>query len=114
MHPKEVKEYFDEQNFVKKTALQINKDLGGLSEYEINTEKIDKQSDTLNFFLTKLELALTDLVETNQLQQFIYLVDIPESEYLKSLTSGDLNALAFLVLRREAKKVYLKMRFSQA
>jgi len=52
------------------------------------------------------------LHEKNLLQQFVYAVDLPENQYLKTLADGDLKELAYLILRREAKKVYLKMRFS--
>ena len=105
-------EYFDKEIFVQKTAFQINKDLNGLSDYKVDPDFNQAQEKSLDHFLDLLQTALLDLHEKNLLQQFVYAVDLPENQYLKTLADVDLKELAYLILRREAKKVYLKMRFS--
>lgn len=109
----EVEAFFDSRSFVEKTAAQINKDLSGLTDMSIQLDDLDQQKDVLGFFLGHIETALIDLIKLNQLQQFIYRVDLPEKDFLKQLSAGDLTELAYLVLRREAKKVYLKERFTK-
>lgn len=105
-------QFFNRQDFVRKTAMQLNKDLNGLSDYRIEVENESESKSVLDFFIDFLQKALQDLNEKNVLQQFIYCVDLPEKEYIITLREDNLNELAHLVLRREAKKVYLKMKFS--
>ncbi len=56
---------------------------------------------------------LNQLAEQSKLSQFIYLVDLNEDDFKKSLQQQGFSELSYLVIKREAQKVYLKNKFSQ-
>jgi len=108
----EIISFFNQADFVLQTILQINKDLNGLSLQVIIPETIDKNSiyDDLR---SKLQIIIKNLSQNNSsLAQFIYQVDLKESEFIDSLNDSTLSILAEKVLIREAQKVFLRMKFS--
>ena len=82
------------------------------------------QKDFHRCGLTLLSIELTDLLQSiesciknvsnTQLQQLIYLIDIPEALFL-SLTRKETfhQELSEVILMREALKVYLRNKFSE-
>ena len=106
----DLKNCFTEEEFVVKTCQQINKDLVGLVD---NPEQfnIDLDGDVLGQMTITVERIIKG-ISTHNLQQFMYKVDLNESTFLNLL--GDKNAtdeLAFLIIKREAQKIYLRKQF---
>ena len=103
--------FFDREEFVQKTVEQINKDLTGLEASEVNFN-IDFEEDVLGQLIGQLAFVLLKM-DSRNIQQFIYRVDIKESQYLHAVSKeDDFQELAFLIVRREAQKVYLRAKFS--
>lgn len=102
----EIDAFFNRAEFVEKTIQQINKDLLGLGG---ELKFIDHLSEPpLNYFSQKLAELLKDL-KAAQLQQFVYRVDLKQSDFEMALRKeDDFQTLAYFVLRREAQKVYLR------
>lgn len=95
------------QDFVSKTISQIEKDFIRCN-IEINlTLLLDRES---------LENGILDIIKelpSNKLQQLMYIIDIPENDYMKlSGTEFFYRALAEKILRREALKVFLRENLS--
>lgn len=110
----ELKKYFNEQDFVEATALQINKDLVGLfhAEYSVafnpDSTKLETLIDTLAPILQELSKK-----QPEYLAQFIYRVDLHEKKFMDSVSKDiSLKHLSFLIIEREAQKIYLRKRFS--
>jgi hypothetical protein len=106
--------FFNQKEFVASTITQINKDLQGLffEDYVID---IDHSENLLHDSIAALAPILTILSkrQPEQLSQFIYKVDLNEKKYFDSLSKDhSLKHLSFLILEREAQKVYLRKRFS--
>lgn len=102
---------FYNEEFVLKTLEQINKDLSGLESAEV-VFNIDFERDVLEQLIDQLATILLKMNNRN-IQQFIYRVDLKESDFLKSVSKeDDFQELAFLIIRREAQKVYLRSKFS--
>ncbi|MCG8575711.1 MAG: hypothetical protein MI810_12560 [Flavobacteriales bacterium] len=101
--------YFLEKKFVRETCLQIQKDLQGLVDCEIQTD----ESDPLFHLQGLIVKVLEELSNGSggKLMQFIYKVDLSEKKSLELLMKGDLKELAYLIIEREAQKVYLRRRF---
>jgi len=108
---KDLVHYFDSEDFVSKTIVQINKDLGGVSEVFV-----ESKTDTGEKALTQLIAQLINVLERfenyEKLMQFIYRVDLNESDFYVALEKGEWEVLTFLIIRREAQKVYLRQKFS--
>lgn len=107
----ELQPYFDSEEFVIKTCQQISKDLTGLIDIEPNFN-LDVQEDVLSALTDQLASILNRMDSAN-VQQFIYRVDLREEDYVKNVSKEDEGqSLAYFVIRREAQKVYLRSKFS--
>lgn len=109
----EINAFFDSKAFVDSTIGQLNKDLQGLFFDELNS---DFNSDTpiIDQLISKLQPVLQSLSkqQPEQLSQFIYRVDLGEKKYIDSLANDiSLKELSYLVIEREAQKVYLRAKF---
>lgn len=104
-------EQFQIQDFVEKTIQQLNKDLNGLAESEIKLTTA-KSENVLDDLIVVLSGKLDELSRISQLQQFIYIVDLKENEWLSFISNQDLKSLAEQIIIREAQKVYLREMFS--
>lgn len=103
--------YFNNETFVLKTIEQITKDLGGLESANIQF-KVDMDGDVLKQLVDLLSGTLLKMNNRN-IQQFIYTVDVKERDFLKAIAKeDDFQELAYLIVRREAQKVYLRAKFS--
>jgi hypothetical protein len=107
----EIQSLFQAAEFISETCAQINKDLLGLSEESIKQEDILQTANPLEQLIADLEPILAFLTDRGNLQQFIYKVDLSEKKYFQVLNGDDPNGLAFLIIRREAQKVFLKRKF---
>ncbi|NOQ76038.1 MAG: hypothetical protein GQ574_28790 [Crocinitomix sp.] len=99
--------------FALQTCVQINKDLQGVSLMTVSLTDI-KETTILEDLIQQLMPILNELVAESKLSQFIYLVDLNETDFKKSLQRENFSDLAYLVIKREAQKVYLKNKFSQS
>lgn len=110
---RELENQFNQREFVLKTIEQINKDLNGISTQILSIELIDKNS-VYNKILNELQQIISSIVNKNpsMLPQFIYRVDIKESEFMAALNDSTHQNLAEKILIREAQKVFLRMKFS--
>jgi hypothetical protein len=99
--------------FLRKLEAQLAKDLYPAEWGEMATEP-NPQS-----LVSQLHHAVSQLIQThgNSLGQVLYRIDIPEGKIrsLMAATPADERAptLAGQILEREAKKVWLRMQFSQ-
>ncbi len=96
--------------FVEQTCSQINKDLLGISEVFVTSDNL-LDNEPMEGLTNQLLLIFESFNGPEKLSQFIYKVDLPEMDFQEALSKGDWNNLAFLVIRREAQKVYLKNMF---
>lgn len=108
---KDLVHHFDSEDFVSKTIAQINKDLGGVSEVFVES-KTDTGEKALAQLIAQLKDVLEGFDNYEKLMQFIYRVDLNESDFHVALEKGEWEVLAFLIIRREAQKVYLRQKFS--
>jgi hypothetical protein len=107
----DVSSLFEKEQFVIDTCQQISKDLAGLTEFPPEFD-VDMDNDVLNQIIQQLAVCLLK-VSAQNLQQFIYRVDMKEADFHRSLAQeDDCQELAFMVVRREAQKVYLRAKFS--
>lgn len=109
----ELENQFNQKEFVLKTIEQINKDLIGVSTKFLTIELTDKNS-VYGKILSELQQIISTIVDHNSsiLPQFIYRVDIKESEFMDALNDSTHKKLAEKILIREAQKVFLRMKFS--
>ena len=106
-----LRQYFSEEEFVLATIQQIHKDLAGLVKLE-NDLLIDFGFDIYPQIEGHLKTILSQMTDS-LIQQFIYKVDLKEHDFLNALSAQDeYNKLSFLIIQREAQKVYLKIQFS--
>jgi hypothetical protein len=106
--------FFNQKEFVASTIMQINKDLQGLY-YEDYAVNLDVSENLLQDSMLALIPILTLLSkrQPEQLSQFIYKVDLNEKKFFDSISADQsLANLSYLILEREAQKVYLRKRFS--
>jgi hypothetical protein len=107
----DIKNFFSREEFVLKTCQQIQKDLLGLSTLNQNFD-IDFDQDVMLQMVDLMRLELKNLSRT-ELQQFIYKVDLNEQGFNTAISQNDDNEeLIFLIIQREAQKVYLKHKLS--
>ena len=107
----EIKDCFSNEEFVIKTCQQIDKDLVGLLDSHLEF-KIDFQGDVLEQIVRTLAANLKELNSQNLLQ-FMYNVDLKEQELVSNLNRKmGLEDLAFKVIRREAQKIFLRIKYS--
>lgn len=108
----ELEIFLNTEEFIIQTCQQIAKDLVGLISFTPNLD-IDLDGDVLRELSDKMAHIFSEMSSQN-LQQFIYKVDIKESAYLQAMAQDDkYQNLAFLAVRREAQKVFLRAHFSQ-
>jgi hypothetical protein len=94
-------------DFVTKTISQIEKDFTRCT-IEIHLSNFRDRDSLENGILNAIQNLNTD-----KLQQLIYIIDIPEKEYASILGSEFFyRALAEKILRREALKVFLRENLS--
>lgn len=96
-------------DFVLKTQAQIAKDFERLG-YEA-PEKIKNSSLEYPDLIDTVEDMLLEVVQLGEEQtlQLLYIVDIPQSEFLALTTDPDfVTKGAELIIKREAQKVYLR------
>lgn len=106
--------YFKNQEFIDATVAQLNKDLQGLFFDELKSD-FNSDSQIIDQLISTLQPILQSLTkqQPEQLSQFIYRVDLGEKKYIDSLAQDiSLKQLAYLVIEREAQKVYLRAKFS--
>jgi hypothetical protein len=105
-----LREKFQFTQFAEKTIFQINKDLSGLVDelVPINVSSAINKLDELIFRLTPI---LIELEKGNQLQQYIYKVDLMEKEWVTFLATQDYKMLSEKIIIREAQKVFLREMF---
>ena len=106
--------FIDKENFVEKTCFQISKDFS-----TVYHDTIDFQFDGNEPLLSQLIQQLSSVIDevskmgSGTMLQLMYTIDLNENEYYNSLGFDDSSQkLAFLIIRREAQKVYLKNKFS--
>jgi hypothetical protein len=101
----QVKQALMDQSFRADTLAQLEKDFQRCS-LTLNTTD-------LNNLLSSIETCLSH-VSSGQLQQLIYLIDIPESLFLSMSRKSTFHSeLSEVILMREALKVYLRNKFSE-
>ena len=107
----ELEKFLNTEEFIIQTCQQIAKDLAGLISFTPDFN-IDLDGDVLIELSDKMAGIFTDMSSQN-LQQFIYKVDIKESDYLQAMALQDeYQSLAYLTVKREAQKVFLRAHFS--
>ena len=106
-----IKNFFSKEEFVLKTCEQIQKDLLGLTA--VNQDfNIDFNQDVMIQMVDLMQLELKSL-SGGELQQFIYKVDLNEQVFNTAMAQNDdYEELIFLIIQREAQKVYLKHKLS--
>jgi len=106
-----LQKFFSEEEFVLGTIQQIHKDLSGLVALDHDL-KVDFTADIypqLEAHLQELFLKMNDQL----IQQFVYKVDLKEYDFLNALSAqDDYRKLCFLIIQREAQKVYFKRQYS--
>ncbi|MDA7803182.1 hypothetical protein N8987_01225 [Crocinitomix sp.] len=104
----DIEKVLHESDFVAATFSQINKDLR-----EIDAQiQMENNKDPLNSFINQLGNIFKELGDTEKLAHFIYRVDLNEVDFKNALFNSNWTELAYLVIRREAQKVYLRRRFA--
>ena len=105
--------HFNNQEFIDATIAQLNKDLQGLFFEELKSD-FNADSSIIDQLISTLQPVLQSLSKQHpeQLSQLIYRVDLGEKKYIDSLTQDiSLKQLSYLVIEREAQKVYLRSKF---
>ncbi len=93
------------------TIQQIHKDLAGLVTLKSEV-LLDFELDIYPQLEDHLKELLKELNDS-ELQQFVYKVDLKEHDFLNALSAqDDFEKLSFLIIQREAQKVYLKSQYS--
>ena len=105
---------FNSEAFVLKTQQQIAKDFAVIQQHfpeNFETEVYSKEQ--IESFLKE---KISYLIQHSEAQfgQLLYTIDIPEKQF-RSLTSSPdfVSKTAEVILRREAYKVFLRIKFSQ-
>lgn len=99
-------------DFLKETCLQINKDLNGFTNDEVQlTEAL--LEEPLEDLINQLKPVIKALEDQKNLVPFIYRVDLPEKKMKNYLAGGvSVNKLAHQIIERCAQKVFLRWYFS--
>lgn len=105
-----LKQHFSIENFVEKTVTQINKDGFGLIDEEIVLPQTESP-DVFDLLIEEVKTVLKTLDLTSNLQQFIYKVDLRETDWNYFMSFQNYDNLAEAVIIREAQKVYLREMF---
>lgn len=110
----ELNGFFNQRQFVESTVAQINKDLLGLSYADFVLHE-NNEFTILENLIRNLQPILLELSkrQPEQLSQFIYRVDLPEKKFHSALAENQsFEKLAYLIIEREAQKVFLRQKFS--
>ena len=106
---------FNSEAFVLKTQQQIAKDFAVIQQHfpeNFETEVYSKEQ--IESFLKE---KISYLIQHSEAQfgQLLYTIDIPEKQF-RSLTSSPefVSKMAEVILRREAYKVFLRIKFSKS
>ena len=67
----------------------------------------------LEDLMQQLQPILQEMDLSNTLSQFVYRIDLAETDFHEALSSGDFHNLSFMIVKREAQKVYLRNKFSK-
>jgi hypothetical protein len=105
----EIRSHFNAAEFVSNTRAQVNKDLAGLSITEIPNH--NSEIDPLVSLQNDLMPIIEELNNAGNLSQFIYKVDLPEKLFQEALFAGNYDELSYLIIQREAQKVFLRRKF---
>jgi hypothetical protein len=101
---KQVEQALMDQSFRAQTLTQLEKDFQRCG--------LELKSMDLNELLTSIELCISQ-VSNAQLQQLIYLIDIPESIFISLSRKETFHKdLSEVILMREGLKVHLRNKFS--
>ena len=102
---------FKNEDFVIETCQQLNKDLVGLIQSP-SAFNIDLEINILEQLVTTVSEIIGQLDKQN-IMQFLYKVDLNENKIVENIEGQKgLRDLAFLVVKREAQKVFLRRHFS--
>jgi hypothetical protein len=102
---KQVEQALMDQSFRAKTLIQLEKDFQRCG--------LELNSMDINELIPSIERCISHVSNT-QLQQLIYLIDIPESIFISlSRTETFHKELSEVILMREGLKVYLRTKFSE-
>ncbi len=110
----EINSFINEEDFVERTCQQIIKDFSTIYPKDIDF-RFNENGTLLNQLIEQISFLLEDISKmgTSTVLQLMYTIDIPENQYYNSLGFDDSNQkLAFIIIRREAQKVYLRNKFS--
>ena len=103
---------FESSEFILKTQRQIAKNL---VKFSISVDPGFLENVlTYDSILLGMEPKLAELMQSGEQQflQYLYLVDLPEIEFLNLLNDPEfLPKISELILKREAYKVYLRAKF---
>lgn len=105
-------ELYNQPTFVHKTQLQVLKDFNQLN-IEID-ESIRSEVYNLDQLVQIISAALESYnsLPGANFDQLFYTIDLPEKEIREIQQEEDFNEqLAFLIIKREAYKVYLRSKF---
>jgi len=102
----EIRSFLDADEFVNGTIAQMNKDLGGISERIVVFEST--ANNHLESLREQLIIIFSSIQNLERIAQFIYRVDLNERDFRIALQDEDWHHLAFLVIQREAQKVFLR------
>lgn len=105
-----LKEQFLIKNFVEKTITQLNKDVLGLSDIEVEVADVGAENVLEVLTLNVVEL-LRELDQTSGLQQFVYKIDLQEINWKYFMSFQNFEKLAEEIIIREAQKVFLRELF---
>lgn len=102
---KQVEQALMDQSFRKNTLSQLEKDFQRCG--------LTLSSTDVNNLLSSIQTCI-EQVSNTQLQQLIYLIDIPEALFLSLSGKPTFHfELSEAILMREALKVYLRNKFSE-
>ena len=102
------------QDFVLKTQQQISKD------FNQHGFEFEPKFDSEAYEIGKLRIAVQEMLleviekQANKWMPLMYTIDIPEKQYVKFVsdrTSNWIIDFAFLVIKREAQKVFFRESF---
>ncbi len=108
----EFKVQFESSDFVLKTQRQIIKDFLPSSLYF--SEDFDSIEYSQSEILDQISTNIGRIMKRGETQflQLLYQIDIPQSSFLKLLNKPDfIDEISWLILKREAFKVYLRSNF---
>ena len=113
---KEIELRIGKEEFRFKTQLQIVKDFS-IYGYAFDLAFVQElQSiDNLKRYVTEALMYILEK-QPSSWHPLLYTIDISENTYLRLATSGELNwmeSFSWLLIRREAQKVFFKEQFSK-